>query len=97
MIKLRIHPKNLGEREVKVLRKCQNYRVFYIFLGILHKMKKNLGQRVKRELLSFWDKTGTIAPDFPGKKAFCQFCIYFSACPSLKSGLPTCTKIIFLK
>ena len=31
-------------------------------------MKENLGQeRVKKELLSFQGKIGTIAPDFPGK------------------------------
>ena len=33
----------------KVLGKCQNYRFFDIFLGILHKMKWNLSQEcVKR-------------------------------------------------
>ena len=36
------------------LLKCQNYRVFDIFLDILHKMKENLGQEhVERGFLSF--------------------------------------------
>ena len=58
-----------------MLGKCQNYRFFDIFLDILHKMKDNLGQkRVKRGLLSFQGKIGTIAPDFPGKiTAFSSF------------------------
>ena len=71
MIKFRIHPKiELGERCKfgEVLKKCQNYRFFDIFLDILHKMKENLGQEhVKRELLSFQGKTGTISPAILGE------------------------------
>ena len=38
----------------KVLKKCENYRLFDIFLDILHKMKENLDQEhVRRGLLSF--------------------------------------------
>ena len=38
----------------KVLKKCENYRFFDIFLDILHKMKENLDQEhVRRGLLSF--------------------------------------------
>ena len=71
MIKFRIQPK-IGEEERcklgTVLEKCQNYRFFDIFLDILHKMRENLGREfVKRRLLSFQGKIGTIAPDFPGK------------------------------
>ena len=41
---------------------------FYIFWDILDKRKGNLGQEcVKRGLLSFQGKIGTIVPDFPGK------------------------------
>ena len=48
--------------------KMSNYRVFDILLDILHKVLEILGQEhVKRGLLSFQDKIGTIAPDFPGK------------------------------
>ena len=42
-----------------------------IFWDILNKMKDNIGQEcVKRGLLSFQGKIGTIAPDFPGKWQF---------------------------
>ena len=52
----------------EVLKKCQNYRFFDIFLDILHKMKENLGQEhVKRGLLSFQGKIGTILLAIPGK------------------------------
>ena len=52
----------------EVLKKCQNYRVFYIFWDILDKMKNNLGQEcVKEGPLSFQGKIGTISLDFPGK------------------------------
>ena len=65
-------PQNLGGERCKLgklFEKCQNYIVFfYIFWDILNKMKDNLGQEcVKGELLSFQDKTETIALDFPGK------------------------------
>ena len=41
---------------------------FDIFLDILHKMKENLGQEhVKRGLLSFQGKNGTIFHAIPGK------------------------------
>ena len=57
-----------------MLKKCQNYRFFDIFLHILHKMKKNLGQEhVKRGILSFQGKTGTIPPAIPGKMTVFQF------------------------
>ena len=50
------------------VKKCQNYRFFDIFWDILDKRKSNLGQEcVEGELLTFQDKIGTIAPDFPGK------------------------------
>ena len=98
MITFRIRPKFRGERCKfgKVLEKYQNYRFFDIFLDILQKMKKNLGQeRVKRGLLSFQDKIGTIAPDFPGKMTV--FFSFVSNFPLSLPGLLTCTKIIFLK
>ena len=77
--------------------KCQNYRFLHIFWDILNKMKDNLGHECGNgELLSFQGKTGTIAPDLPGKLTVFQFRSYFSACPFLKSGIPTHTKIIFL-
>ena len=47
--------------------------------------------------VSFQGKVRTIAPDFPGKMTVFQFWPYLSACPSLKSGFPTHTKIIFLE
>ena len=60
MIKVRIPPKILEGRRCKfgeVLKKCQNYSFFDIFLDILHKMKENLGQEhVERELVSFQGK-----------------------------------------
>ena len=50
------------------VKKCQNYRLFAIFWDILDKMKGNLDQEcVKRGLLSFQGKIGTISPDFPRK------------------------------
>ena len=50
------------------VKKCQNYRFFDILWNILEKRQSSLGQEcVKRGLLSFQDKIGTIAPDFPGK------------------------------
>ena len=61
-------------------------------------MKDNLGQEcVKEGLLSYQGKTETISPDFPGKMTVSHFWPYFSTRPSLKSGFPTQTKIIFLK
>ena len=49
-------------------KKCQNYRLFDIFLDILHKMKENLGQEhVKRGPLSFQGKIETIFPEIPEK------------------------------
>ena len=69
-----------------------------IFWDILNKMKGNLDQEcVKGGLLSFQGKIGPIAPDFHGKWQLFQFWPYFSACPSLNSGFPTRSKIIFLK
>ena len=82
----------------KLFEKCQNYSSFDIFWDILNKMKDNLGQEcVKGGLLSFQGKLKETAPDVPGKMTFFQFWPYFSTCPSLKSGFPTQTKIIFLK
>ena len=70
--------------------------VFYLY-GTFKKRKGNLGQKcVKRGLLSFQGKTGKIVSDFPRKMTVFQFWLYFSTCPSLKSGIPTCTKFIFL-
>ena len=63
-------------------------------------MKDNLGQEcIKGVILSFQSKIGTTDPDFPGKMTviFFQFSSYFFACPSLKSGFPTHTKMIFSK
>ena len=51
-----------------MLKTCQNYKFFDIFLDILHKMKDNLGQeRVKGGVYSSMAKIGTISPDIPGK------------------------------
>ena len=60
-----------GANSGKCWKKCQNYRFLDIFLDILHKMKKNLGQeRVETGLLSFQGKIGTTALDFPGNDSF---------------------------
>ena len=72
MIKLKIHPQNLGGGEGANLEKCwKNVKIigfFYIFWDILNKMKDNLGQEcVKRKLLSFQGKIETIVPDFARK------------------------------
>ena len=78
-------------------KKCQNYRFFDIFWDILDKRKGNFCQEyVKKGLLSFQGKVGTIAPDFPGKMTVFQFWPYFSTCPFLKSGIPAYIKFIVL-
>ena len=79
------------------VKKCQNYRFCDIFWDILDKMKGYLGQEcVKRGLLFFQGKIGTITPDFPEEMTVFQFFPYFSTCPSLNSGIVTYTKFIFL-
>ena len=71
MIKVRIHLKIWKGRDANLGRCWENVKIigfFYIFWDILDKMKDNLSQEyVKRGLLSFQGKIGTITPDFPGK------------------------------
>ena len=55
MIKFSIHSKFVTERGInwESVGKMSKYRIFDIFLDILHKLKENLGhQRVKKGLLS---------------------------------------------
>ena len=60
--------------QIWLLEKCQNCRFFDIFWDILNKMKDNLSQKcVKKGLLFFQGKIGTIAPDFPGKMTVFHF------------------------
>ena len=69
MIKFRIHFKIYEEESCKfgkVLKKCQNYRFFDIFLDILHKMKENLGQEhVKRGVSILPEKILEQFPCYP--------------------------------
>ena len=86
MIKFRMHSKISEEERRKfgeVLRKCQNYRFFDIFLHILHKMKENLGQElVKRRLLSFQEKDWNNFPCYPWKNvSFSSFVPTFPPLP----------------
>ena len=86
MIKFRIHPSiEEGERckFEEVLKKCQNYRLFDIFLDILHKMKENLSQEhVKGRLLSFQGKNWNNFAFYPWKMtAFPVLTLFFQ--PSL--------------
>ena len=79
--------------------KMSKFTGFFLhFLDILNKMKDNLCQKcVKGRHLSLQGKFETIAPGFLKKDdGIFQFCTYFSTCPSLESGFPTRTKIIFL-
>ena len=68
MIKFRIQPKIWeGERCKfgKAFLKCQNYRVFDIFLAISHKMKKNFVQEhVKGRFYSSRAKLEKLPPIF---------------------------------
>ena len=92
MIKFRIHPKFRRGRGVNLgkCKKCQNYRLFDIFLDILHKMKEKLGQEhVKSGPLSFQGKIETIFPEIPEKMTVFPVLTYFFIRPSLKSGFPT--------
>ena len=58
-------------------------------------MKDNLGQECEKgALLSFQGKIGTIAPDFLENMSFPALTL-LSACPSLKSGFSTHTKLHF--
>ena len=51
-----------------MLKECQNYRFFDIFLDILHKMKGDLGQEhAKWGFYHSSGKSGTIFPAIPRK------------------------------
>ena len=53
---------------MEVLKKCQNYRFFDIFLDILHDVKENLSQEhVERGLLSFQGNNWNNFPCYPWK------------------------------
>ena len=76
---------NLGK-----CKKCQNYRIFDIFLDILHKMKENLDQgHVKAGLCPSKEKIRTIFSPIPGKMTvFPALALHFHP-SSLNSGFPT--------
>ena len=83
-------PQNLGVERCKLEKLFEKVKIIQLFVDIfwdiLNKMKDNLGQEcVKGELLSFQDKTETIAPDFPGKMTvFSTFDLTFPpACPKI--------------
>ena len=86
MIKFRIYP-NIWERERckvgEVLKNCQNYRFFDIFLDISHKLKGNLGQEhVKRGPPSFQGKNWNNCPCYPWKNySFSKFVPTFPPVP----------------
>ena len=58
----------------KVLKNVKIIGFFDICLGMLHKMKENLGtEQVKRGFLSFQGKNWNISPDISGKMTVFQF------------------------
>ena len=57
----------------KMLKKCQNYKFFDIVWDILNKMTDNLSQECVKGASILQRKSGTTAPDFPGKMTVSQF------------------------
>ena len=75
-----------------------SYRFLDIFWNILDNRNGHLGQKyVKRGLLSFQGKIRAIATNFHGKITVFPVQVLHFHLSSLKSGVPTNTKIIFFE